>query len=66
MAEAAESSNSLHIEEYDFNEPVLNKIFYVALFGCINYPLTAKNYFQILKCKITAGYFFVALDIELE
>ena len=42
MAVAADSSNSLHIEECDFNEPVLNKIVYMNLFSCINYPLTAK------------------------
>ena len=42
MAKAAESSNSLHIEKYPFNEPVLNKIFCMDLFSRINYPLTAK------------------------
>ena len=42
MAVAAESSNSLRIKEYPFNEPVLNKIFYVDLFSRINYPLTEK------------------------
>ena len=36
MAVAAESSSSFHIGEWDFNEPVLNKIFYVDLFYCIN------------------------------
>ena len=47
MAVAAESSNSLEVEEYPFNEQVLNKIFYVDLFNCINYPLINLNYFQV-------------------
>ena len=42
MAVAAESSNCLEIEQYPFNGPVLNKIFYVDLFSRINYPLTEK------------------------
>ena len=42
MAVAAESSNSLEIEECPLNGPVLNKIFYVDLFSRINYPLTEK------------------------
>ena len=42
MAVAAESSNSLEIEECPFNEPVLNKMFYVDLVNRINYPLTAQ------------------------
>ena len=42
MAVAAESSNSLQIQECPFNGPELNKIFYVDLFSRINYPLTAK------------------------
>ena len=42
MAVAAESSNSLEIEECPLNGPVLNKIFYVDLFNRINYPLTTQ------------------------
>ena len=42
MAVIAESSESLDLEECNFNEQVLNKVFYVDLFSCINYPLTAE------------------------
>ena len=42
MAVAAESSHSLQIEECDLDEPVLNKISFVDLFRCMNYPLTVK------------------------
>ena len=42
MAVAAESSNSLEIEEWPFNGPVLKKIFYVDLFKRINYPFTEQ------------------------
>ena len=42
MAVAAKSSNCFEIEQYPFNGPVLNKIFYVDLFSRMNYPLTAK------------------------
>ena len=42
MVVAAESSNSLEIEEWPFNGPVSNKIFYVDLFKRINYPLTEQ------------------------
>ena len=42
MTVAAESSNSLQIEECPFNGPVFNKIFHVDLFGPINYSLIAK------------------------
>ena len=43
MAVAAESSNSLHIEQCPFNKPVLNNIFDVDLFSFINYPLTYRT-----------------------
>ena len=42
MPVAAESGNSLHMEECDFNEPVFSKSFYVDVFSCINCPLNAK------------------------
>ena len=41
MAVAPESRNSLHIEECDFDEQVLNKISFMDLFSCMNYPLSA-------------------------
>ena len=42
MAAVAKSRNSLHKEKCDFNKLVLNKIFYLVVFSCINLPLTAK------------------------
>ena len=41
MAVAAESNNSLRIEECNFSKLVLNKIFF-GPFQLYNYPLTAK------------------------
>ena len=51
MAVAAESSNSLHIEQCPFNKPVLNNIFDVDLFSFINYPLTANYAIGKLTAK---------------
>ena len=42
MGVAAESSNSLHREECNFNLLVLNRNTLLDLFGCINYTLTPK------------------------
>ena len=42
MAVAAKSKSSLHIEECDLKELVLDKIFYLVVFSCINCPLTPK------------------------
>ena len=42
MAAVAKLRSSLHKEKCDFNKLVLNKIFYLVVFSCINLPLTAK------------------------
>ena len=51
MALAAKSRSSLHIEKCDFNELVLNKIFYLVAFSCINPPLTATHTSEKLNAK---------------
>ena len=42
MAVAVKSRSSLHIEKYDFNELVLNKLLYLVFFSCINGPVPVK------------------------
>ena len=42
MAVGAKWRRSLHIEECNFREPVLNKILYLLDFNCINRRFTAK------------------------
>ena len=42
MAVTANSDSSLHIEEFDFNQLLSNKMFYLVLFNCIKCPPTAK------------------------
>ena len=42
MAVDAKSRTSLHKVKCDFNELVLNKIFYLVVFTRINRPFTAK------------------------
>ena len=37
-----QESSSLYIEECDFTQLILSKIFYLVPFGCMNYHLTAK------------------------
>ena len=75
MAVAAESNNSLHIEECDFKKLVLNEVFYWAV-PAVHTILLLRNIqleslllykpFQILNCKSTNEYGFAALDIEFE
>ena len=72
MAAVRRSSSSLHIKEYHFTKQVLNQIFYLALFSCINHDLTAK--FKtgklipniLLTCKSTGEYCFVVYNKEFE
>ena len=42
MAVAGKSRSSFHIEKCDFNEVILNKMFYFVVLICINCPLTEK------------------------
>ena len=42
MTVVAKSVSILHKEKCDLNKLVLNKIFYLVVFSCINLPLTAK------------------------
>ena len=70
MAVAAKLRSSLRKEKCDFNKLVLNKIFYLVVFSCINLPPTAKytsekNYFQILNCKSTEEYWLVVRSLNL-
>ena len=51
MGVAAKSRSSLHIEKYDFKELVLNTIFYLVVFNCVNLPLTAKYTSEKLIAK---------------
>ena len=48
MAVRAKSSTSLPIEEGDFHYLILNKIFYLVPFSCINYPLVRNIKLKIL------------------
>ena len=48
MAVVTKSRSSLHAEKCEFNKLVLNKIFYLVVFSCINLPLTAKYIFEKL------------------
>ena len=57
MTVATKSRRSLHIEKCDFNELILNKVFYLVLFSCINYRLTAKYTFGKLIAKLTISIF---------
>ena len=81
MAAVRRSSSSLHLKEYDFTKQVLNQIFYLVLFSCINHHLTAKfktgklipnilfknfNLLKILTCKSTGEYCFVVYNKEFE
>ena len=75
MVVVAKSRSSLHIEKCDFDELILNKIFYLVTFSCINLPLTVKytseslllnKHFQILNCKTTEEYWLVVLSKELK
>ena len=43
MAAAGKSSSSYHIEECDLTKLNLSKIFYLVLYSCMNYHLTAKH-----------------------
>ena len=63
--EIAELRSILHIERCDFNELVLNRMFYLFVFRCKDLPLTvkytserlvARNFFQNLNCKSTKEY----------
>ena len=76
MAVTAESSNSLYIEEQDFNQLVWNKVSYWT-FLAVYTILLQRNiqlenlllynfFFQVLNCKSTKEYCFVALDIEFD
>ena len=40
--DSRKSSSSLHIEKCDFTYQILSKLFYLVLFSCMNYHLTAK------------------------
>ena len=51
MGVAAKSRSSLHIKKYDFNKLVLNTIFYLVVFNCVNLPLTAKYTSEKLIAK---------------
>ena len=51
MAVVAKSRSSLDIEKCDFNMLVLNKIFYLVVFSCINLPLNAKYTSEKLIAK---------------
>ena len=51
MAVAGKSSSSLHLEECDFTELILSKIFYLALFSCMNCHLTTKYKAENLLLK---------------
>ena len=51
MGVVAKSRSSFHIEKYDFNNLVLNKIFYLVIFNCINLPVTAKYTSEKLIAK---------------
>ena len=42
MAVAAKSRNCLHLKKCGFNLLILNIVFFLVLFRCINYPLAAK------------------------
>lgn len=42
MSVAGNSGSSLHLEQSDFKWLVSNKMFHLALFNCIHYPLTTK------------------------
>ena len=42
MAVVAKSRSSLHKVKCDFNKAFLNKILYLVVFSCKNFPLTAK------------------------
>ena len=50
MAVAAKS-RSFPKEKRDFNKLVFNKIFYLVVFSCINYPINAKYTFEKLIAK---------------
>ena len=52
MAIVAKSIRILHKEKCDLNKLVLNKIFYLVIFGCINLPLTAKYASEKLITKL--------------
>ena len=56
MAGVAKSNSSLHLEEFDFNWLVLNKILYLVLFGCI-YPHPVKCTTEKLITKKTTFKF---------
>ena len=51
IAEAAKSRSSLSIEKCEFYELVLNKIFHLIVFICINRSLTAKYTPEKLSAK---------------
>ena len=51
MGVVAKSRSSLHIEKCHFNKLVLNKIFYLVVFNCINLPFTAKYTSEKLIAK---------------
>ena len=51
MAAAAKPRISLHIEKCDSNTLVLNKIFYLVVFSCINLPFTEKYTSEKLIAK---------------
>ena len=64
MAGVAKSRSSLHIEKSDFDMVVLNKIFYLVIFSCINLPLTAKYTSEKLISKLTIFKFYTAKALK--